>query len=119
MAILIWRCCSNLVFLSVNSGLGISLAWFLLYNLVDAGRRAAYYNQALDGVAGVEMPAEMGLPSRGGSIAGGVVLMVVGVILLSNTALGFSLYWLEQWWPAAPILFGAYLVYRGVQERSE
>ena len=98
--------------------LGIFLAFFLLYNIIDAGRRAAYYNQALDGVAGVEMPTEMGLPSPGGSLAGGVVLIIVGVVLLSNTALGFSLDWLEQWWPAAPILFGAYLVYRGVLERT-
>ena len=98
--------------------LGIFLAFFWLYNVVDAGRRAAYYNQALDGVAGVEMPAEMGLPSPGGSLAGGVALIIVGFILLSNTVLGFSLIWLEEWWPAAPILFGIYLVYRGMQERS-
>ncbi len=75
---------------------GIFLAFFLLYNIIDAGRRAAYYNQALDGVAGVEMPTEMGLPSPGGSLAGGVVLIVVGVVLLSNTALGFSLEWLDS-----------------------
>ena len=99
--------------------LGIFLAFFWLYNIIDAGRRAAYYNQALDGVAGVEMPAEMGLPSPGGSLAGGVALIIVGFVLLSNTVLGFSLRWLEEWWPAAPILFGIYLVYRGVQERSE
>ena len=97
---------------------GIFLPFFVLYNIVDAGRRAAYYNQALDGVAGVEMPAELSLPSPGGSLAGGLVLIAVGVVLLSNTALGFSLEWLEQWWPAAPILFGIYLVYRGLQERS-
>ncbi len=96
----------------------IFLGFFWLYNIVDAGRRAAFYNPALDGVAGVELPTEMGLPSPGGSLAGGVVLIVVGVVLLSNTVLGFSLEWLEQWWPAAPILFGIYLVYRGLQERS-
>ncbi len=98
---------------------GIFLAFFLLYNVVDAGRRAAYYNQALDGVSGVEIPDEMSLPSPGGSVAGGAILIIVGTILLSHTALDFSMSWLEEWWPAAPILFGAYLVYRGIQERSE
>ncbi len=98
--------------------LGIFLAFFWLYNVIDAGRRATYYNQALEGMTGVDIPAEMDLPSPGGSVAGGVTLMIVGVILLSNTVLGFSLNWLEEWWPAAPILFGAYLVFRGVQERS-
>ena len=97
--------------------LGIFLAFFWLYNIIDAGRRAAYYNQALDGVTGVEIPPEMSLPSAGGSVAGGVVLIVVGIALLSHTAFDFSLAWLEDWWPAAPIAFGAYLIYRGVQEK--
>jgi hypothetical protein len=99
--------------------LGIFLAFFWLYNIIDAGRRAAFYNQALDGVAGVEMPTDMSLPSPGGSLAGGVVLIIVGFIVLSHTALDFSLAWLEEWWPVAPILFGIYLVYRGMQERGE
>jgi len=99
--------------------LGIFLGFFWLYNIIDSGRRASFYNQALDGVAGVEMPTDMSLPSPGGSLSGGVVLIIVGAVLLSHTALDFSLAWLEDWWPAAPILFGAYLVYRGVQERSE
>ena len=99
--------------------LGIFLAFFYLYNIVDAGRRAAFYNQALAGVEGVELPAEMGLPSPGGSMAGGIVLIVVGLILLSNTAAGYSLKWLEDWWPLAPIALGCWLVARSLQERAE
>jgi hypothetical protein len=28
-----------------------------------------------------------------------------------------SLAWVEQWWPAAILLFGAYLVWKGIEER--
>jgi hypothetical protein len=28
-----------------------------------------------------------------------------------------SLDWLEEWWPAAPILLGAYLLVKAIQER--
>ena len=47
----------------------------------------------------------------GGSMAGGVALIVIGGLLFANTALGMSLDWLEQGWPMGLVLLGAYLVY--------
>jgi hypothetical protein len=95
----------------------IFLVFFYLFTIIDAGRRASFYNQALAGIEGLELPTEMSLPSPGGSIAGGVALIIVGVILLSYTVFDMSLAWLEDWWPAAPILVGGWLIARGVQER--
>ena len=44
--------------------LGIFLAFFFIYNIVDAGRRAIYYNFAIDGVQGIEMPSmNLSVPS--------------------------------------------------------
>ena len=99
----------------------IFLAFFYVYNVVDAGRRAAFYNMALDGVEGIELPEEMNveLPSFGGSMGGGLFLMVLGAILLSNTVLGVSLEWVEDWWPVAPIVLGGYLFVRALQERRQ
>ncbi len=98
--------------------LGIFLAFFFIYNIVDAGRRAIFYNLAVDGVEGIEMPSmNISVPSFGGSFAGGSVLLVVGVISLSNTRFGVSLDWLEEWWPVAPIVLGAYLLVKAIQER--
>ena len=99
--------------------LGIFLAFFYIYNIVDAGRRATLYNLALDGLEGIEMPnMNVSAPSFGGSLAGGVALVGVGAILLSNTAFGASLDWVEDWWPAAPILLGVYLLVKALRERS-
>ena len=97
---------------------GIFLGFFFLYNIVDAGRRAAFYNQALAGMAGVDVPSDMTLPSPGGSLAGGVVLIVVGFVLLSNTMFGIPWYWLEEWWHVAPIALGVYLFVRGLKEKA-
>ncbi|MCP3982334.1 MAG: hypothetical protein GY716_23780 [bacterium] len=97
---------------------GIFLAFFYLYNIVDAGRRAAFYNQALDGVDNVEIPSDMALPSGGGSLIGGLVMVVAGVILLTHTLFGFELEWIEEWWPVAPILFGLFLIARSIQDRQ-
>ena len=97
--------------------LGVFLPFFWLYNVIDAGRRAAYYNQALQGMtASFEMPRDISIPG-GGSIAGGLVLVTAGTLLLLNTRFGYSLSFLEDWWPVAPILLGLYLIGRAVSER--
>jgi hypothetical protein len=97
--------------------LGFFLAFFWLYNIIDAGRRAAYYNQMLEGDDVVGLPKGFLAPS-GGSITGGMFLIVLGGILLANTALGISLAWLEDWWPLLPILFGVYLVVKATKEKA-
>lgn len=96
----------------------IFLGFFWLYNIVDAGRRASLYNQALAGGGDIDLPENFEAPSLGGSMAGGAALILIGLILLSNTALGASLEWLENWWPVALVGFGGYLVYKAMQDKS-
>ncbi len=49
----------------------IFLTFFWLYNIIDAGRRAALYNEVLAGRTGIELPADLMLPGLGGSMLGG------------------------------------------------
>ena len=97
--------------------LGPLLAFFWLYNIIDAGRRAAHYNRAAAGEESFEMPKDFSMPGIQGSIFGGLVLIAVGAIFLSHTVWGISLEWVEDWWPLAPILFGVYLIGKSVAER--
>jgi hypothetical protein len=92
--------------------LGIFLAFFWLYNIVDAGRRAAYYNQALAGLEPGALPEEIALPKGPGSLVAGVALIVFGLIVFSNTMYGWSLEWLSRWWPMALVIAGAWLIYQ-------
>jgi hypothetical protein len=96
---------------------GLFTAFFWLYNIIDAARRAALYNDALAGNASIELPQDFKSPGIRGSIFGGAALIVGGFILLLNTRFGVSLDWVEQWWPVAPMIFGAYLLVRALQER--
>jgi len=98
--------------------LALFMAFYWLYNIVDAGRRALLYNEALAGRSGIELPEESKTPGMRGSIVGGLAIAIVGGILLSNTLLGMSLEWIQDWWPAALILFGLYLVGRAVIDRG-
>ena len=99
--------------------LGIFLGFFWLYNIIDAGRRAAFYNEMLAGGATIDLPADFKMPGVRGTIMGGVMLITAGVILLLHTRFEFRLDWIEEWWPVAAIILGIYLVVKAVQERRE
>jgi hypothetical protein len=98
--------------------LGMFLAFFWLYNLIDAARLASLYNRALDGGREPDLPEGFQLPGMGGSIFGGAVLIAAGFIVLLHTRWGVRLDWLQEWWPVFPMLFGAYLVVKAVRERA-
>ena len=96
------------------------LAFFIIYNIVDAVRRATLYNMALDGVDGIELPnMNVALPKFEGSVGGGVALIAFGVLLLSNTLLGVPLDWLASWWPAGLIVLGGYLLAKAMRDRRD
>jgi hypothetical protein len=99
--------------------LALFMAFFWLYNVIDAGRRAAYYNHVAAGGETFDMPADFATPGMHGSIAGGLLLIAAGVVFLSYTVWEIPLDWLEDWWPVAPILFGVYLVGKAILERGK
>jgi len=98
--------------------IGILIAFFYFYNLVDAWRRASLYNYALEGGTEMELPDDIRVPGFRGTVAGGVTLVLVGLVLLGHTRFGASLDWLEEWWPVAIIAFGAYLGYKALREKT-
>ncbi len=87
------------------------LAFYWLHNVVDAGRRASFYNQALAGLRPMDLPDDGKAPQPMGSFAGGVLLVAVGVTLFLNTMFHVPLDWLAQWWPLALVGAGAWLIY--------
>jgi hypothetical protein len=107
----------------VNGGaepfFGLFLAFYWFYNVVDAWRRAVFYNNALAGIAPGTVPSEeFSMASGRGSLAGGAALIVVGVVLLMNTLFNMPLDWLEDWWPVAFIAVGAWLVWPSLMKKQ-
>lgn len=97
---------------------GVSMAFFYLYNLVDAHRRAMLLNERLAQLESPELPDGFGTVSMGGRLALGVGLILVGLLALLNLRFGFSLAWLERWWPAGLMALGIYLVARALKDRA-
>ncbi|MBZ5639862.1 MAG: DUF5668 domain-containing protein [Acidobacteriia bacterium] len=95
------------------------LAFFWLYNVIDAGRRAALYNYSLAGMAQIDLPEDFTKVGLRGSILGGAVLVLIGCVMLSKTLFGVSLDWVADWWPIAPIAFGIYLIAKAISDRSK
>ena len=105
---------------SLMPTVALFLPFFIIYNIVDAVRRATLYNLALDGVDGIELPEmNVSLPKFAGSVRGGAALIAVGIVLLSNTLFGVSLDWLASWWPLGLVGMGVYLLVKARQERRE
>ena len=98
---------------------GLGLAFFWLYNMIDAGRRATHYNMLLQAEAGAVFPEDIDFYNAGGSRAGGIVLIVLGFLFLMNTRYRWDFRWLEEWWPLGFMFLGAYLIYKDMQARKE
>ncbi len=94
------------------------MAFYWLYNIVDASRRASFYNQALAGLGPLELPKDVGMPG-GGSLFGGLALIVLGALALGYTRFNLSLAWLEHWWPLALVILGVYMVVRSLATRNK
>jgi len=103
----------------MEPGPGMAVFFLWLFNVIDAGRMAALYNHALAGSASIQLPEDFKMPSMGGSVVGGTILLLFGGIALSNTLFGVSLEWIDSWWPVFPMALGASLLARGVRERAE
>jgi hypothetical protein len=101
--------------------LGTFLGFFWLFNVIDAVRRASLYNQVLSGLRAMDLPDDVmdALPVRFGSLGGGAIAIVVGLVLLTRTMLGWSLAWVESWWPMGLVAVGVWLVVADLRARQE
>ncbi len=95
---------------------GVFLAFFWIFNMIDASRRATHYNRVQDGLGGEEIPDDFKLPKAGGSMFGGVVLVVIGVLFILDLNFDVSLSWIKDWWPLMLIAFGGNLIYKARQK---
>lgn len=97
---------------------GLGLAFFWLFNMIDANRRAHHFNLAMAGMEAEIPPADFKLPKAGGSMFGGVMLIALGVLFILDLNFDIPLDWLENWWPLALVLLGGRLVWQA-RRRSD
>ncbi len=94
---------------------GPMLAFFWIFNLIDANRRAANYNRVLDGLEGGDTPPDFEMPKVSGNKPVGILLVIAGILILLDLNFDVSLEWIESWWPVGLIGLGGWLVFKGRQ----
>jgi hypothetical protein len=99
-------------FHGVEAPIALFLAFFWLYNVVDAVRRASLYNQALAGLRAMDLPDDVSspIPMKVGSLGGGIALVILGGVLFTHTKFDWSLRWVADWWPLGLVAVGVWLI---------
>jgi TM2 domain-containing membrane protein YozV len=104
----------------VEPAVGIMMAFFYFYNLIDAARMANLFNEMASGITPEEWRRDFlaGVGQRG-SIGGGLALLVGGILFLLHTWFDVSLEFLSDWWPLLPVGLGAWLLWAGIRDRRK
>jgi len=91
------------------------LAFFWIFNLIDANRRAHNFNRVLDGLQANDTPQDFDMPTMKGNTPVGVILVIAGILILLDLNFDVSLAWIESWWPVGLVGLGGWLVFKGRQ----
>jgi TM2 domain-containing membrane protein YozV len=89
---------------------GVFIAFFWIYQMIDANRRAHHYNRVMAGLGGEDVPDGFSMPTTKGSMLGGGILILVGVLFILDLNFNVSMEWVENWWPLILVLVGVNLV---------
>ncbi len=116
MYVLIMAMCITVLSLGIlGPFVGPLLAFFWIFNLIDANRRANHYNRALEGMNDSNTPPDFEMPNFRGSRPFGLILMVLGILIFLDLNFGISMEWIENWWPMGLVGFGGWLIFKGRQ----
>lgn len=91
--------------------LGLFLAFFWLFNMFDASRRATLYNRYIAGTREVAPPTDSPL-------VGGVILLIVGILLTLAITFDIRLAFLETIWPLILVAAAVYLLVKYWRTRN-
>jgi hypothetical protein len=103
----------------VDSGrdlLGFAMAFFWLFNVIDAYRQATLINYGYAQDLGlVDLPRHP-RASQGGVLAG-ILLTVIGIIAICDQYLNIRMEWILDLWPFALVLLGIWLIWASMRDR--
>jgi hypothetical protein len=95
---------------------GFAIAFFWLFNLIDAYRQAVLINYGYAQDLGLlDLPRHP--KANQGGIAAGVVLTLIGFVALLNQYFHIDFEWLVKLWPVALMVIGLWLVVGTLRER--
>ena len=91
---------------------GVFLSFFWIFQMIDANRRAHHYNRVMAGLGGEDVPNGFSMPTTKGSMLGGAVLVILGILFIMDLNFDVSMEWVENWWPLILVLVGVNLIFK-------
>jgi Domain of unknown function (DUF5668) len=91
---------------------GLFLAFFWIFNILDAARRARLYNLHQLGEQSQSMPTDSPL-------IGGIILSVLGLFLTLEITFDMDLDFLEDYWPLFLLGLGVYMIVKYRRTKRE
>ena len=97
---------------------GMAIAFFWLFNVIDAYRQAALINYGYAQDLGlVDLPRHP-RASQGGLLAG-ILLTLIGLVAVGEQYFDLRLDWIFDLWPFALVAIGGWLIWSSVRDRRQ
>jgi len=96
---------------------GFAIAFFWLFNALDAYRQASLINYGYAMDLGLTDLPRYPLASQAGVIAG-ILLVLIGLFALADKYLAINLDWLFDLWPVGLILVGGWLIFGAIRDKK-
>jgi hypothetical protein len=96
---------------------GLGIAFFWIFNVVDAYRQATLINHGYAQDLGIDEPPKLGT-GEGGVMVGVILLLIGGFALYDNYFGPIDLDWLIDLWPVFLMAIGAWLIFDAVRDKK-
>jgi hypothetical protein len=96
--------------------LGMSLAFFWIFNVLDAYRQAVLINFGYSQDLGLIDQPQRPRAGQGGLVAG-IILTALGIIAFLDQYVDVDLRWLYDLWPLAIVAVGVWLIAASIRDR--
>lgn len=96
---------------------GFAVAFFWIFNVIDAYRQANLINLGYATDLGLADSPRRPKPGQG-TLFAGIALLVIGLLAFLDRFFSIDLEWILELWPLALMAIGGWLIWRAIRERG-
>ena len=111
-------CVSMIVITTREPIFGLGIAFFWIFNVVDAYRQATLINAGYAQDLGIDEPPRLGT-GQAGALVGAIMLLIGAFALYDNYFGPIDLDWLIDLWPVFLMAIGAWLIFDTVRDKKQ
>ena len=113
--------CTSMIILTATQEplFGLGIAFFWIFNMVDAYRQATLINYGYGQDLGIDEPPKLASAGQGGMMVGIILFLIGGIALLEQFDVRIDLDWLIDLWPVFLMAIGAWLIFDTVRDKMK